>query len=231
MKKLLDGEQRLSHISKDLDLTLSESSRHLQRLSDAKLIKKDSNGLYLLTSFGENVLSQLQGLDFVSRNSDYFNDHIMSTLPYEFLNRIGELNNSVRSSHLFKGLELVKNAVEGTQKQMWILSDKIFNLFSSTVNQKLSPKLDCRLILPANEMPSDNEAIVPSTAPGVNKRTLPSVEFMILVFDNNAGFTSKRQDERMDYGAGFQSRDPISYKWCKDLFLYYWDKAEPLALI
>jgi predicted transcriptional regulator len=152
-------------------------------------------------------------------------------MPYEFLNRIGELNNSIRGSHIFKGLELVKKGVKGTQKQMWVLTDKIFNLFSLTVNQKLSPKFDCRLILPANEMPSDNDAIIPSTAPGVKKKILPSVEFSLLVFDNNAGFSSKRHDGKIDYGAGFQASDPISYKWCKDLFLYYWDKAEPLTLI
>jgi predicted transcriptional regulator len=152
----------------------------------------------------------------------------MLSIPYEFLNRIGELNNSKRGSHIFKSLELAKKAVEATQKQMCVISDKSFNLFSSTINQKLSPKFDYRLILPPNEMPSDTKTIIPSTAPGVKKRTLPSVEFILLVFDNNAGFRIIRQDGKMGY-TGFQARDPISYKWCKELFLYYWDKAEPLA--
>ena len=227
MTKLQDEPQRLSHLSNNMDLTISETSRHLQRLSDAKLTQKDHNGSYLLTPYGENVLNQLQGLDFIARNLAFFNDHDLSLIPYEFRNRIGELSKSTRGSHIFTGLEDAEKAIKATEKQMWILTDRSFNRLAMTLKGKLSSTFDCRIILPASTMPRDSDAPIPSTAPGVQKRALPKVDVMVLVADDEAAFATSRLNGEMDY-TGFHAKDPVSYKWCKDLFLYFWDKSRRL---
>ncbi len=89
---------------------------------------------------------------------------------------------------------------------------------------KLDSSFDCRIILPAGVMPSDREAVIPSTTPGVKKRVLPSVEVVLLVSDDDAVICVPLKGGRMDY-TGFRARDTISYKWCRDLFLYYWERA------
>ena len=226
MYKLQDGKQRLSHLSNNMDLTISEISRHLQRLSDSKLIQKDPNGSYLLTPYGENVLSQLQGFCFIAGNSAFFNDHDLSFIPYEFRNRIGELAKSSLGNHVFIGLEEAEKAITATQKQMWILTDMVFNRLAMPLVGKLSSTFDCRIILPASIMPRDNGAPIPSTAPGVQKRVLPEVNVVVLVSDEDAVFCVPQLGGKMDY-TGFRARDPVSYKWCRDLFLYFWDKAMP----
>ena len=52
---------KLSHISEKLDMTITEASRHLQRLSEARLIQKEVDGSYGLTHFGNLTLSLLSG--------------------------------------------------------------------------------------------------------------------------------------------------------------------------
>jgi len=52
---------KLSHISSELAFTVQETSRNVARLTDAKLIAKDVDGLFHLTPYGEEALSQLSG--------------------------------------------------------------------------------------------------------------------------------------------------------------------------
>ena len=72
---------KLSHLAQRQDMTVTETSRHLQRLSDAELILKDSEGLYKVTPYGRLILSLLPSLSFVSGNRAYFQEHDTSDLP------------------------------------------------------------------------------------------------------------------------------------------------------
>ena len=92
---------KMSHISRKLDMTVTETSRHLQRLGEARLIERDVEGLYGLTPFGVHVLSLLSGLGFVSRYRDYF----VSTTCHVFLmNSLAELANLQRASRELRPL-------------------------------------------------------------------------------------------------------------------------------
>ena len=50
---------KLSQVARKLSATVQETSRHLERLSKAKLIEKDSTSSYRITSFGKLILSLL----------------------------------------------------------------------------------------------------------------------------------------------------------------------------
>ena len=91
LKNLQKEKLKLSQVSQIQDMTAPEASQHLQRLSDAKLISRDSNGFYFLTMLGKLVFSQLSTLSFISDHSEYFLSHDPSILSYQFQNRIGEL--------------------------------------------------------------------------------------------------------------------------------------------
>lgn len=58
--------QRHSYIAKKLKISPQETTRHLSRLQDAKLIKKDAQGFYRLTNYGKAVLSLLPGFEFLA---------------------------------------------------------------------------------------------------------------------------------------------------------------------
>jgi len=171
MSELLRKEQRLSHLSKGLDLTVSETSRHLHRLSESMLIQKNPDGSYKVTSYGEIVLSQIQGLEFASRNLDYFMEYEFNYIPVEFHERLGELSAAIRGSNILSGLERAEQAIEKAQTRVWVLTDVVQRNLALKIAGKLNPYLDCRIILPESVIPRDNVAIIPFCAPGVKKRT------------------------------------------------------------
>ena len=65
MLELQKAKLKLSHLARKQDLTVTEASRHLQRLNEARLIRKDVDGLYGLTAFGtlgSHLRSGLRGV-------------------------------------------------------------------------------------------------------------------------------------------------------------------------
>jgi len=107
---------KLSKIAKNLDMTITEASRHLQRLSKAKLVEKDVEGLYKLTLFGELALSLLSGFDFISKHRDYFVTHSLSNLPSEFINRIGDLKNCTFTDDVMVAFHSVETIIQAAQE-------------------------------------------------------------------------------------------------------------------
>ena len=83
---------KLSHISTKLDFTVQETSRNITRLIESKLIRKDVDGAFHLTPYGEETLNLLSGFDFLFRNRDYFLTHNLSGFPVNFRAGLGILN-------------------------------------------------------------------------------------------------------------------------------------------
>jgi predicted transcriptional regulator len=73
-----EGNLRLTQLAEKIRATVQETSMHLGRLTEAKLIQKNSDDFYTLTSYGRLVLLLLSSFDFLSRNRDYFLSHDIS---------------------------------------------------------------------------------------------------------------------------------------------------------
>ena len=72
---------KLSHISNKLDFTVQETSRNVTRLSEAGLTRKDADGGFHLTPYGEEALNLLSGFKFLYKNREYFMTHTLSLFP------------------------------------------------------------------------------------------------------------------------------------------------------
>jgi len=68
---LIDKPLRVTDISKKLDLTSQEISRHVARLGEAGLTIKDVEGYHHVSHYGMLVLSLLEELEFASLNREY----------------------------------------------------------------------------------------------------------------------------------------------------------------
>jgi predicted transcriptional regulator len=228
MQELQKNELKLSHLSKKLDLTVTETSRHLQRLNDTKLIQKNPAGQYRLTPYGNLVLSQLSGLDFITKHQKYVLEYDLSCLPYKFVNRIGELEEAVFGSDIYGNLDMMAKELQRAKEFVWILSDQIIDSLVAIMLKKVDKNFDFRFIAPEAIMPSDKSAPMPSTMPGVQKKVLPKVEFIIAVTEQAAAICLPRQGGPMDY-RNINGTSPMFREWCKDLFLHYWESAKPVG--
>lgn len=59
----------------------------------------------------------------------------------------------------------------------------------------------------------------------MQRRTLPGFNLIVIVLDKEAVFGLPYTNGKMDHAQYF-SMDPNFLKWCRDLFLYYWDRAK-----
>ena len=62
----------LTRVSNKLGLKLSETRRHLSRLSQVGLTKRQPDGSYILTNFGYQILAQIENIQFFTDNKEYF---------------------------------------------------------------------------------------------------------------------------------------------------------------
>ena len=97
--RLSEQDTKLSKLAKDLNVTMQEVHRNVNRLMDVGLIKKNSEGIFSLTTFGNTIIKQIPTYDFLSRNKEYFSDHIIGRNSDE----IYSTNRCIRQFRIYQG--------------------------------------------------------------------------------------------------------------------------------
>ena len=223
---LQEERLKLSHVSKNLDMTVTETSRHLQRLSDIQLIEKDVEGAFGPTPYGELVIKLLSSLDFVSNNRQYFLEHDVSILPDELISRINEVSLASLNTDIVRVLAHVDKMFQEADEYIWVMS--FAHSLPSTipiVEERLSKGVTLQRIFPEDIIPPVGEA---ETIAGPCK-TLPKVDVRIMMTEKEAMCSLPSIDGKTDY-TSFIGKDPKFHKWCTDLYLHYWEKAKPAVV-
>ena len=83
-EELCHSQLKMQDIARKLDLTATEASRQLQRMSQAKLIERGPEGTYTTTQFGKLLLTLSASMDFVYKNDDYFLAHDVAGHSFTF---------------------------------------------------------------------------------------------------------------------------------------------------
>ncbi|MCW4013642.1 MAG: ArsR family transcriptional regulator [Candidatus Bathyarchaeota archaeon] len=221
MNCLMQDDLKLSQISKTLDMTVSEASRHLQRLTDLELINKNVDGAYTPTAFGKLAVHLLKGLDFASINRQYFLEHDVLGLPEHIVDRVGALSNTVLNTDTVRVLAHVNEMFKEAEEYIWVMS--YAHSLPSTipiVEERLQNGVELRRIFPEAIIPTQGEA---ETISGPC-RTLPFVDVRIMMTEKEAMCSPRSIDGKTDY-TSFVGKDPRFHTWCRDLYLYYWEKA------
>jgi predicted transcriptional regulator len=224
MQSLLKKRLKLSQVSKNLDMTVTEASRHLQRLSDIQLIEKDADGAFGPTSYGRAAVRLLSGLDFVSDNYDYFLEHEVLGLPDAFVDRIGALSYANLNTDIVRVLAYVNDMFQEAEEYMWVMSYS-YSLPSAIpiVEERLEKGVTLRTIVPKDLVQQTRD---PKTMLGP-WRVLPELDLRLMITDKEAMCSLPSLDGKPDY-TSYIGKDQRFHSWCKDLYLYYWEQAEPM---
>ena len=91
--------------------------RNFTRLEDSKLIQKDFDGNYSLTTFGKTMCTHVPSLVYLSQNMEYFQDHDFGDVPTKFIMRSGTASCWKNTSKVFVKVieqwkQIYKNANE-----------------------------------------------------------------------------------------------------------------------
>jgi predicted transcriptional regulator len=232
-------KRRSSQLTTKLSATRQETSKHLMRLRNAKLIEKDSDGFFGLTAFGKIVLNLLPSINFLMQNREYFLSHDISSLPLEFIERIGELQEGEYAEKVGSILAHIQQVVQDAEEYIWLMADHpLGGEGHVTGSGKLeSSTVAWRIIIPSDSSNIDWTRLRASV--GTHKGRIEyhliedpiDIKAGIALNEKIAGLTFPDIMGKLDFNSGFRSNDSIFRKWCQDLFEYHWSKAGKNMLI
>ena len=235
MLLLREKAMRLTSISKELDLTSPEISRHVSRLSDTCLVTKDVEGFFSLTPLGSMVLTMLKEFEFASRHTEYFASHLHDGLPAQYIKRIGDLAESTFIDNIPGFFRQIERVITEAEEYVWLLVDQFPLNHLSLIVEAIERGVRFRIVEPRNRVIApDLDAMAPEESralqranltPLVEQRMLDEVNVYMYVSERSCvkAFPTLRGENEYK---GFTSSDEASHKWCRELFLHHWDRAE-----
>ncbi len=228
----IEKKLKLSQLTAKLSATPQETSKHLTRLRDAKLIEKDSDGFFGLTAFGKIIVNLVPSFRFLTQNREYFLSHDISSLPIEFMERLGELQEGEHADKVGSVLAHTQQVIQGAEKYIWLMADhRLGDQEYVTKSGKLESNstITWRVILPSSS--SINWTELRRTA-GIHKGRIEyhlmedpnDIKAGIAMNEKIAGVTFPDAMGKLDFNGGFRSSNPLFRKWCQDLFVIHWNK-------
>ena len=226
---------KLSHISGKLDFTVQETSRNITRLSETKLIRKDVDGAFHLTPYGDEALNLLSGFRFLFKNREYLMVHSLSEFPEQFRAGLGILDNFEFVNDVMVAFHNIESMIARAEQFVWILSNQVLASTIPYLVQALERGAGFRLLMPKDYLPSESvrELVIhPVFAKAYRSRKLESrftdkVDvFLCLSEKEVAALAFPNLEGKLDY-IGFRGEGELPVEWSKALFTYYWNKATP----
>lgn len=237
LRELEEEAKNVTSISRKLDLTIQESSRHLSRLERVGLTERDPDGLHHLSRYGRLVLKMLPGIEFLTLQRDYFSGHSLDGIPLEFAYRLGDLLNSSLVDDVMVGFYNVDRMLERAEEYVLMMTDqylmgtmpKVGNALDRGVRvMNIESRFCVPPVLPSNWSDSDtSQALQRGREKGLlDERVLDSLEVYLYMSEREVGTLAfPLPDGKFDY-LGFTSDDERIRNWCKQLFEYYWGIAQ-----
>jgi len=222
-------------IADQMEITTSEASRQIERLSGMNLIEKLSDGTYAITPLGRLVLSFLPGINFVYENSDFFLTHDTSPIPRELVMRFSDLSCARFISGTIEAINFMQERMRNVERYHCGMVDGLMDSIVPLVVRKARSGVSFRAILPETYREKvsaivDEYGTLDADMPphAIEVRTLPNIPICGAVTDRGGGFKLPFTDGSMDHSTMVVGSDPAFCKWCRDLFLHYWERAEPI---
>ena len=227
---------KLTQLSQILKYRPQEASRNVSRLSEAKLIERDPDGVYHLSPLGEEALRLLDGYRFLSEHSEYFSTHTLRNIPGEFTDRLGALVNAEQPREIMSTLSKVENMLEEAEEYVLTIADSILMSYIPLELETVMRGVKNRSItLRGLQMSPEVKAVIHHeeavlAAQGLSKlleiRNTDRVDVFLVMSEREvAGITFRTVDGGFDH-MHFSGSDSRFHGWCKDLFEYYWARSQ-----
>ena len=222
----IDKERlRLTQLASKVSASTQETSRHLSRLQDARIIGKESDGCFTLTPLGKSLLVLFPSMGFLARHREYFLSHDLSALPSEFVERIGELEQSEFRQGVGGILSHTADVIREAGEYVWLCSDNPMDL--TTLGGKgAGENVPLRIVVPAARMGADVPGTNAELGSNTELRLVDRVSTGIAMNEKRAGVAFPSLTGEIDFNSGFGSANPSFHKWCADLFIFHWNKGK-----
>jgi predicted transcriptional regulator len=239
LRELRKERSTYSDLSRKLEITTQEVSRHLSRLTENGLTTRRTDGLLELTPYGELVLRQLSNVEFTSKHREYFLSHVLNGLPDKFVSRMGALRDSTLNLDVMVSIHRVQKILQEAEEYVWDLNlpyiasafPHIKGIFERGVEGRFLHGDELQL---PDEMKETRESVFSDDqirslkAAGIYKERLVETELIIYMSEKELALLCfPEADGRFDY-MGFTSTDGDALEWCREVFLHYWGQGKEI---
>jgi predicted transcriptional regulator len=232
---LRNKEKRITELSREVELTFTEVRRHVARLSEAGLIKRDLDGYYHLTEIGKIVLLEIQEFDLITRYKAYLNSHTLKDLPTEFIKRLGDLNESRYVGNIVDFIRQTESIITDAREYVWLLVDQlpihnlssILNAIERGVEFKIIEPNDRVLNPDIDSLTSEEIKALANTrqTPLTEQRMRDEVNVFLILSEKKCALSLPTFEGVFDYN-GFVATDERALGFCRDVFNHFWREAE-----
>jgi len=233
--QLVQEPMNVTRLSKTFGLSLTETSRHLSRLGEAGLTRKDGGGLYHINNFGRVLLAQLRGVEFITKHAGYFAAHSLAGIPEDLTARMGELTNSDFVDNVMASFHTVERLIGEAEEYILEVTDRYIMSTFPLLRDAYKRGVKLRNIQRTGFV---KEAMYSEIDPGVvdeirslspqlwEERYLDELPFFLYMSEKEVAVLSFPRDVgEFDY-YGFSSRGREARRWCQDLFQHFWEIAK-----
>ena len=145
---------KLTEISNKIGITHQQCTRHLKRLLDVQMIKRNGGGLYEITPFGQLVLQFTPSLQFISEHKDYWNTHSPFELPTNIIVQLGALLNSMLMMNVMEAISEIELMVKNCSEYLYVIIDKRTHSIRPHVAEAVRRGVQVKSISPESYVPS-----------------------------------------------------------------------------
>jgi len=222
IEELQTQNLKLNEVAKKMDMTATEACRQLQRLTDAGLLEKSSEGKYHSTPYSRLILESSTAMNFISKHREFFLNHDTSLIPPEFRARFGELSKTTLRTEAVVNINTASLVLKDADRQIDIMTEQHLEHNAQILRRQSLRGVKVRSIVQENM----NEKIIEGTElqTAWERRGVPRICAMIVLTEKVVGIALPKLDGKMDYQV-FEGTDPESMRWARDLFEHQWSSA------
>ncbi len=228
--KLSEKPFAITEMAKELDSTKQEIHRNFRRLEYSKLIEKDVDGRYSITTFGKTMCTQVPSLVFLSQNMEYFEDHEFGDMPTKFIMRTGQLAGGKHIKGVVKVLEQWKTIYKNANEYVYeVLYEVPLDLIEPLV-KRIKEGIQFNYIF-------SKSAVIPKGRKDllrklgfdkliekglVERKMKDSVLTVVVLNEKEACVLFPNRKGEADMSEMFYGDDLMFHEWCLDYFRYCW---------
>jgi predicted transcriptional regulator len=229
---------KLSSLSRELNITVQDAYRNLNRLMQEGLVRR-ADGIFYTTQYGMIVMKQIPDFLVMKKHRKFFEDHNLDGIvPEKFLQRIGALQKCKTVSSVTAVFQSLKRLQSSANKSLNVIVSQAWpeegEIFIDKANHgvKILVLVGQNTIFPRNVVeyiiPAINELVLKGF---IDRRMVEQVSVAVFIADDRkAALAFSNTKNEVDMDTLFVGEDPMFCEWCSDYFDYMWKQSKPFDL-
>ena len=234
LEKLSCKPVKNADLARELNTTDQDIGRNIEKMKDANLIRRNSQEVNALTSFGASILKQLPNFSFQIQHVDYFRRHPLDNLPPKSILGIGALS----KCKIIEGFVRVQDTWTGiyqhADEYVYAIKSQVSLDMIKQAFEAVNRGVEYNYILPENVIvPNGRSELLTRlnwkklcAKEKIDRRMIASTPVSVILNEREASVVFPDLNCNADISYTFYSEnDETFHQWCMDYFNYLWNES------